>query len=144
MRLKMNDMRYSLLFLLASLTSCSELNNQTNTYRLLHSVRANGNMPFQREAVIDACLKSHNFHRDMTGKKVLFANNISIPVSTIKTSTSVVNEPTFETKMVRPKPINGIVMKDEIVTIQRDNYKTKEYRYKISGLCVGVEYITEL
>jgi hypothetical protein len=79
----------------------------------------------------------------MTDKKVTFSSNISIPVSTVKTSDVVINEPTFETKKIRPNSQNGIVMKDEIVTIKRDNYRTKEYSYQIGGMCVGMEYIVE-
>lgn len=112
---------------------------QTNVYRLLTAVRTKiGN----NSILTVACEQQLGFNRQMTGRKVVQAREIDIPISaTVHNPFVYVTR--YRIERVQPEPVNGIVFNAEERHVP---YKVQEElpgSHYVEGSCLGSEYITE-
>ena len=116
----------------------------TNIYRYLSAI---SEAYPDKEALTQLCIRQHGFALSLPEQTIKVAHDIRLPAYEEWSEVQEVESQKYknETVTVQPPSVNGIVMEKEAKEIQIpysviENIQTTK---RISGTCIGTEYITQ-
>jgi len=113
---------------------------QVNIYRYLSAL---DDAHQNSDELTSLCMRKHNFKLELPTTSVKSAHNIRLPASEEWTEVEQIERQKYRSVTHQPPDVNGIVMQPVEKQIPYTVSESIEVKKRISGICIGIEYITE-
>jgi hypothetical protein len=113
---------------------------KTSIYRYLSGLE---NAYPNKELLTDLCIRKHGFHQDLPVQGIKAARDVRLPVAEEWTEARSMKTTKHRSVTVQPQEVGGNIMKSEEVREPYTVTEVKSIAKRISGICIGSEYIVE-